>query len=373
MRGKMLTLVFACQPLGQLAATLVALMAAANQRNGIPGDATVTNCNIECTRTLDSIWRWIIGVGVIPAVIAIWFRLTIIESPRYTADVGGDTAKAASELKRYLLGSQQIGLVSATSVATRNNSAYQRQPFRRSTSSGARSGSLNDDALDTQQHETQPLSRRSSGALSINPAVEEEHTDGHEMHPLTRTSSGAVSVESGARSDDGNEPHNLHPEQQNLMQPDLASAEGSSIVSPLRRDFDEHPLGPGLTRIDSPYEQHGNLGPTPYQDDPEANLEFNMNRLSQRGSKLLFLTSTGPAFPRTPMNGNVGANSDDNKQPPPPSWEDFKDYFWHKGNIRTLVATSLCWFCVDLPCKNILSHIHPTFLSKFQFSYHFNH
>lgn len=93
----MLTLVFMCQPLGQLAATLVALIATARQRGGIPADATPGHCTGECLRTLDSIWRWIIGVGIIPAVIAIWFRLTIIESPRYTADVGRDSRKAASE------------------------------------------------------------------------------------------------------------------------------------------------------------------------------------------------------------------------------------------------------------------------------------
>jgi MFS transporter, PHS family, inorganic phosphate transporter len=52
--------------------------------------------------TLDSIWRWVIGVGIIPAFIALWFRLTIIESPRYIADVGQDSLKAASELNRYL-------------------------------------------------------------------------------------------------------------------------------------------------------------------------------------------------------------------------------------------------------------------------------
>jgi PHS family inorganic phosphate transporter-like MFS transporter len=41
-------------------------------------------------------------------------------------------------------------------------------------------------------------------------------------------------------------------------------------------------------------------------------------------------------------------DADENKAPPAPSWRDFKDYFWHKGNIRTLAATSLCWFLVDL-------------------------
>src|SRR5450432_2893859 len=102
----MLAAVFFCQPLGQLAATIVALIAAARQRGGITG-YTVTECfdltnGITCVGTLDSIWRWVIGVGVIPAFIALWFRLTIIESPRYTADVGKDSLKAASEVSRYL-------------------------------------------------------------------------------------------------------------------------------------------------------------------------------------------------------------------------------------------------------------------------------
>lgn len=38
-----------------------------------------------------------------------------------------------------------------------------------------------------------------------------------------------------------------------------------------------------------------------------------------------------------------------NVVPPPPSWKDFKKYFWHDGNLRTLMATSLCWFYLDLP------------------------
>ncbi len=59
----MLTAVFACQPLGQLAATLVALIAAARQRDELPADATAQNCDAQCLRTMDSIWRWIIGVG----------------------------------------------------------------------------------------------------------------------------------------------------------------------------------------------------------------------------------------------------------------------------------------------------------------------
>ncbi|KAF7903880.1 hypothetical protein EAF00_001214 [Botryotinia globosa] len=116
LRGRMMTAVFMCQPLGQLAATLVSLIAAASQRTGIPADATPENCTGECLKTMDSIWRWIIGVGVIPAVIALWFRLTIIESPRYTADVGRDSRKAASELSRYLPSEIDSALASTTSI-----------------------------------------------------------------------------------------------------------------------------------------------------------------------------------------------------------------------------------------------------------------
>ncbi|TGO55283.1 hypothetical protein BCON_0094g00330 [Botryotinia convoluta] len=201
LRGRMMTAVFMCQPLGQLAATLVSLIAAASQRNGIPADATPENCTGECLKTMDSIWRWIIGVGVIPAVIALWFRLTIIESPRYTADVGRDSKKAASELSRYLPSEIESAVASTTSIEIPPQIR-----FRRSTING----------------NGRPSSSESRGN-------NEEILD------------------------------EIHLEHQIL------------------------------------------------------------------------------------------ATANDNKPPPVPSWEDFKDYFWYKGNLRTLLATSMCWFCVDLP------------------------
>lgn len=338
----MLTVVFACQPLGQLAATLVTLIAAARQRDGIPSDATADNCNDQCMATLDSIWRWIIGVGVIPAVIALWFRLTIIESPRYTADVSGDTAKAASELKRYLLGSQQAGLVSSMSVAT-HNSAYQRPAIHRSTSSGARSDPPADTGLETDQIEERALSRRSSGALSVDPPQDNRNEDVEGTHPLTRNSSGAISVESGARSIEEPTTHDITAPQQEFLRPGVDAGEGSSSASPRRRPINHPQADP------SDFEQ---AEYRPYQDDPEMFRDFDQHRLSEHLSKQHFMTSTRQAFPGMPMMEKSNAGSDDNKQPPPPSWEDFKDYFWHKGNLRTLIATSVCWFCLDLPCKH---------------------
>ena len=53
-------------------------------------------------KIVDSIWRWVIGVGAIPALIAIGFRLTIPESPRYTLDVDQDGARALRDTEQYL-------------------------------------------------------------------------------------------------------------------------------------------------------------------------------------------------------------------------------------------------------------------------------
>jgi PHS family inorganic phosphate transporter-like MFS transporter len=41
-------------------------------------------------------------------------------------------------------------------------------------------------------------------------------------------------------------------------------------------------------------------------------------------------------------------DSDERSQSPQASWSDIKEYFWHQGNYRTLVATSLTWLSLDL-------------------------
>jgi MFS transporter, PHS family, inorganic phosphate transporter len=256
----MLTAVFMCQPLGQLAATLVTLIATARQRNGIPPDATYKNCDAQCRMTLDSIWRWIIGVGVIPAVVALWFRLTIIESPRYTADVGRDTRKAASELDRYLL--MQTAALSTMSVM--NN--QEGHPLRRiSTDSGVAS----DDGSPELDYSRSPY--------EISPVLPNENdqssANGHHFGKAAEVQS--ISIHSGAASEEGH-----------------------------------------ISRTLSPVQNQPNTN-----QDPEDH------------------------FLEVPQLEAVEEIS----TPPAPSWKDFKQYFWHDGNLRTLIATSFCWFCVDLP------------------------
>ncbi|KAJ3081154.1 phosphate transporter, partial [Rhizoclosmatium hyalinum] len=53
-------------------------------------------------RSIDIVWRLGLGIGIIPAIIALYFRLTIPETPRYTVDVIGDTNKGTSDVDMVL-------------------------------------------------------------------------------------------------------------------------------------------------------------------------------------------------------------------------------------------------------------------------------
>jgi PHS family inorganic phosphate transporter-like MFS transporter len=66
------------------------------------------------------------------------------------------------------------------------------------------------------------------------------------------------------------------------------------------------------------------------------------------------MRSPTPFHTDAPGNINMepeteGLEEEQQELPPAPSWKDFKKYFWHDGNLRTLIATSFCWFCLDLP------------------------
>lgn len=107
----MLAAVFFCQSLGQLAANLVALVAVAGFHHRLKVDASdnatcsfrdpLRDADDDCIRGVDSMWRLIVGLGAVPAFIALWFRLTIIESPRYTAEVTQNSLQAAADVSYF--------------------------------------------------------------------------------------------------------------------------------------------------------------------------------------------------------------------------------------------------------------------------------
>lgn len=81
----MMASVFFMQPLGQIAGNLVSLIVIAVAR-GKGSD--------DLTRTVDVMWRWVLGIGVIPGAIATLFRFAIPESPRYLVEIEDDPVTA---------------------------------------------------------------------------------------------------------------------------------------------------------------------------------------------------------------------------------------------------------------------------------------
>jgi len=92
----MLTSVFIMQPIGQLMAALVGVFVLLGFKSSYGLDK-LTNDDPQTRKLMDSMWRYVIGVGTIPTVVALCFRLTIPESGRYTLDVQNDAAKATSQ------------------------------------------------------------------------------------------------------------------------------------------------------------------------------------------------------------------------------------------------------------------------------------
>ena len=100
----MMGAVFANQGLGQFAAGIVALVAVAGFKESLESAASVSKCDGVCGLAVDKIWRIIIGFGAVPGCIALYYRLTIPETPRYTFDVARDVDKGGEDVKADIQG-----------------------------------------------------------------------------------------------------------------------------------------------------------------------------------------------------------------------------------------------------------------------------
>ena len=65
---------------------------------------TYATCTGVCGVAVDKMWRVLIGFGAVPACIALYYRLTIPETPRYTFDVARDAEKAGDDVEAYMAG-----------------------------------------------------------------------------------------------------------------------------------------------------------------------------------------------------------------------------------------------------------------------------
>lgn len=100
----MMGAVFAMQGLGQLAAAFVMLFLTLGFRKSLESSATLADCTGDCAVAVDKMWRTLIGFGAVPGCIALYYRLTIPETPRYTFDVKLDVEKAEGDTEAYLEG-----------------------------------------------------------------------------------------------------------------------------------------------------------------------------------------------------------------------------------------------------------------------------
>ncbi|GJJ68078.1 MFS transporter, PHS family, inorganic phosphate transporter [Entomortierella parvispora] len=91
-RGAMMAAVFAMQGFGYLTTGIVALILLAAFKDSIMANPA----------NLDYVWRILIGFGCIPACVAIYFRLTIPETPRYVLDVENNVNRAEHDVSVVL-------------------------------------------------------------------------------------------------------------------------------------------------------------------------------------------------------------------------------------------------------------------------------
>ncbi|KAF9910642.1 Inorganic phosphate transporter pho84 [Linnemannia zychae] len=91
-RGAMMAAVFAMQGFGYLTTGIVAIILLAAFKSQIIADVNA----------LDYVWRILIGFGCIPALVAVYFRLTIPETPRYVLDIENNLNKAERDVATVL-------------------------------------------------------------------------------------------------------------------------------------------------------------------------------------------------------------------------------------------------------------------------------
>ena len=99
-RGAMIASVFAAQGLGAFTAALVSFLCAAGFKSSIDKEF----CDAECRLALDKAWRIVYGIGILPALIALYFRLTIPETIRYTLDISRRENDAADDVIVFMTG-----------------------------------------------------------------------------------------------------------------------------------------------------------------------------------------------------------------------------------------------------------------------------
>ncbi|EKM60154.1 uncharacterized protein PHACADRAFT_87072 [Phanerochaete carnosa HHB-10118-sp] len=95
-RGALITAVGAAQGWGAFTGALVGLIITAAYKDSLLRD------NPDNLVTPDAMWRLLIGLGCVPGAVALYFRLTIPETPRFTMDIERNVMQAADDVEHFL-------------------------------------------------------------------------------------------------------------------------------------------------------------------------------------------------------------------------------------------------------------------------------
>lgn len=142
-RSRILAIVFAMQALAMAAGAIVSLLVTTIIQARYPYNAADPTLS---AKAVDQIWRWVVGLGLIPAAFTALLRFTVPESPRYTLDVLNDPIRASEEtnkLKGWNRGSELESFFEATLLNDDKNPS-----------------SCSIDAIDDAGHHTQELSMK---------------------------------------------------------------------------------------------------------------------------------------------------------------------------------------------------------------------
>lgn len=107
------------QGIGQVAAALVALVVTVAFKSSFVDIKGFALCDAGCQVAGDRAWRIIVAFGAVPAVFALYYRITIPETPRFTFDVARDIEKADADIKAYVNNMAEGDVDSITQIKTK--------------------------------------------------------------------------------------------------------------------------------------------------------------------------------------------------------------------------------------------------------------
>ena len=101
-RGSMMAAMFSAQGLGSFFSALTSFLCVTGFRNSL----RLAKCDEDCRLALDKSWRIVYGLGILPAIIALYFRLKFPESIRWTLDVKRNGSLAAIDATQWTEGTR---------------------------------------------------------------------------------------------------------------------------------------------------------------------------------------------------------------------------------------------------------------------------